>query len=259
MATKELLVGRGSGMAAKLTNGVPGAFLQFGNLKSYAFALQIEKGEHYETETTQSLLIASWQNKKGGSVEAEFEELNSNNAKLLFSARVNDVAASTATAEVIATAVPSVGDVLVLKRGLVSSVVIKDSTSGTPKTLVAGTNYRLRDSGMFGSIDVLDVSSGGTFTPPLKADYSYGAQTRATLLTADDDEYALRFEGISKATNRRFLLEFWRAKFSPADKADFIGNEVTAMKSTISLLADTSKSATDEFGQFGRLTWLGAA
>lgn len=259
MATKELLVGRGSAMAAKLTDGVPGAFSLLGNLKSYAFALSIEKGEHYETETTQSLLIASWQNKKGGTVEAELEELNSNNAKLLFSARVNEVAASTATAEVIATAVPVVGDVLVLKRGKASSVVIKDSTSGTAKTLVAGTNYRLRDGGLFGSMDVLDVSSGGPFVAPLKADYSYGAQTRATLLTSDDDEYALRFEGVSKATARRFLLEFWRAKFSPADKADFIGNEVTAMKSTISLLADTTKSATDEFGQFGRLTWLGTA
>lgn len=257
MATKQYIVGRGSAFVAKLTNGVPGQFMPLSNLKSFSFGFATEKGEHNETESIQSMLDASWTTKKSGTVEAELEDVNSSNAKILFAARVTDVAASTATAEVIAATLPTVGGILTLARGKVSSVVIKDST-GTPKTLTAGVNYALRDGGIFGSADVLDVTTGGPFVAPLKADYSYGAQTRATLLTADDEEYAVRFEGISMANGHRALYEFWRAKFSPADKADLIGNEVAALKSTISLLADTSKLIDGEFGQFGRITYLGA-
>lgn len=256
MAMKEYMAGRGSAQIAKLTNGVPGAFYSLSNLKSFSFGLTVELGEHYESETAQSLLDASWTKRKSGKVEAEMEDVNSQNAKVMFSARTTDVAAATATAEVIAATLPEVGSILVMKRGLVSSVVIKDSTA-TPKTLTAGVNYALRDGGVFGSADVLDITTGGPFTAPLKSDYSYAAQTRATLLTADDEEYVLRFEGISKATNRRTLFEFWRAKFSPADKLDLVSDDVAAPKVTISLLADTSKQVDGEFGQFGRITYLG--
>lgn len=258
MAVKQYIVGRGSAFAAKLTNGVPGLFMPLSNLKSFSFGLAVELGEHYESESSQTLLDASWTKKKSGKIDAEMENVNTDNAKLLFSAKVNDVSASTATAEVVSTVVPTVGSLLTFKRGIVSSVVIKDSTAGTPKTLLAGTNYTLRDGGLFGSADVLDVTTGGPFVAPIKADYSYGAQSRATLLTADSEEYVLRFEGISKATNQRALYEFWRAKFSPADKLDLIGDEVAAPKVTISLLADTAKMNDAEFGPFGRMTYLGA-
>ena len=257
MAVKQYIVGRGSAFVAKLTNGVPGPFVPLSNLKSFSFALTVELGEHYESESTQTLLDASWTKKKSGKIDAELEDVNAANAKLLFSANVNDVAASTATAEVISTGALTVGSIVTLKRGLATSVVIKDSTA-SPKTLVAGTNYAPRDEWIFGSADVLDVTTGGPFTPPFKADYSYGAQSRATLLTADADEYVVRFEGVSKATNQRALYEFWRAKFSPADKLDLISDEVAAPKVTISLLADTSKLNDAEFGPFGRMTYLGA-
>ncbi|MBN8283387.1 hypothetical protein [Zoogloea sp.] len=253
---KDYIAGRGRAMVAKLTNGVPGAFVTLSNLESFSFALATEKGEHNESESVNSLLDATWINKKSGTIEAEMSDINKANAKLMFSARVTEVAASTATAEVIAADLPAVGDILTLRRGLATSVVIKDSTA-SPKTLAAGVNYNLRDGGAFGSLDVINVTTGGPFVAPIKADYSYGAQSRATLLTAADDEYVLRFEGISKANNARYLYEFWRAKFSAADKTDLIGNEVAKPKVTISLLADTSKTEDGEFGQFGRMTYLG--
>lgn len=257
MAIKEYIVGRGSAFAAKRTNGVPGQHLPLSNLKSFSFSLAVEQGEHNESQTIQSMLDATWTTKKSGKVDAEFEDVNRNNAKILFAARVAEVAASTATGIVIASVLPEVGGIVTLPRGNASSVVIKDSTSGTAKTLTAGVNYAPRDNWVFGSADVLDMTSGGPFVAPLKADYSYGAQSRATLLTADDEEYELRFEGISMATGQRALYEFWRVKFPPADKLDLIGNEVAAPKCSISLLADTSKLIDGEFGQFGRITYLG--
>lgn len=257
MAAKNYIAGRGRASVAKLVNGVPGNFVGLSNIKSFSFGLTVELGEHYESESSQSLLDASWTKKKSGKVEAEMEDINVFNAGLLFSASTTAVAASTATSEVISTALPAVGDILVMKRGLVSAVVLKDST-GSPKTLLAGTNYALRDGGMFGSVDILDVTTGGPFVAPIKADYSYGAQSRSTLLTTDAQEYVLRFEGVSKATNQRALYEFWRAKFSPADKLDLVSDDVAAPKVTISLLADTNKQIDGEFGQFGRMTLLGA-
>lgn len=253
---KDYIAGRGRAMVAKLVNGVPGAFVTLSNLESFSFGLTTEKGEHYESETINSLLDATWVNKKGGTIETEMSDINKANARLMFSARVTEVAASTATAEVISAALPAVGDILTLRRGLATSVVIKDS-SGSPKTLVAGVNYNLRDGGVFGSLDILDITTGGPFVGPIKADYSYGAQSRATLLSAADEEYVLRFEGVSKANNARYLYEFWRAKFGQADKTDLISADVAKPKVTISLLADTSKTEDGEFGQFGRMTYLG--
>ena len=151
MAVKNYIVGRGSAFVAKITNGVPGTFVPLSNLKSFSFALATEQGEHYETETVQSMLDASWTTKKSGKIDAELEDVNRSNAKILFAARVTEVAASTATAEVIAAALPEVGGILTLARGKATSVVIKDSTSGTAKTLTAGVNYALRDGGIFGS------------------------------------------------------------------------------------------------------------
>lgn len=253
---KDYIAGRGRAMVAKLVNGVPGAFVTLSNLESFSFGLTTEKGEHYESETINSLLDATWVNKKGGTIETEMSDINKANARLMFSARVTEVAASTATAEVISAALPAVGDILTLRRGLATSVVIKDST-GSPKSLVAGVNYNLRDGGIFGSLDIVDITTGGPFVGPLKADYSYGAQSRATLLSAADEEYVLRFEGVSKANNARYLYEFWRAKFGQADKTDLISADVAKPKVTISLLADTSKTEDGEFGQFGRMTYLG--
>lgn len=253
---KDYIAGRGRAMVAKLVNGVPGAFVTLSNLESFSFGLTTEKGEHYESETINSLLDATWVNKKGGTIETEMSDINKANARLMFSARVTEVAASTATAEVISAALPAVGDILTLRRGLATSVVIKDST-GSPKTLVAGVNYNLRDGGVFGSLDIVDITTGGPFVGPLKADYSYGAQSRATLLSAADEEYVLRFEGVSKANNARYLYEFWRAKFGQADKTELISADVAKPKVTISLLADTSKTEDGEFGQFGRMTYLG--
>ena len=94
---KDYIAGRGRAMVAKLTNGVPGAFVTLSNLESFSFGLTTEKGEHYESETINSLLDASWINKKGGTIETEMSDINKANARLMFSARVTEVAASTAT------------------------------------------------------------------------------------------------------------------------------------------------------------------
>lgn len=63
--------------------------------------------------------------------------MNSRATRVPFAARVNEVAASTVTGEVVAAALPTVGGIPTLARGK-AEAVIKDSTSGTPKTLTAG-------------------------------------------------------------------------------------------------------------------------
>jgi hypothetical protein len=53
------------------------------------------------------------------------------------------------------------------------TLVITDSTSGTPKTLVKDTNYKVTDVRL-GKIKILDITTGGTFAGPLKAAFSFG-------------------------------------------------------------------------------------
>lgn len=79
-------------------------------------------------------------------------------------------------------------------------------------------NYAPRDGWMFGSADVLDVTTGGLFVAPLKSDYSYGAQTRATLLTADDRSTRSASRASRCGDRRARPVRVRRAKFSPADK-----------------------------------------
>ncbi|MFO1417238.1 MAG: hypothetical protein U1E83_01075 [Methylotetracoccus sp.] len=54
-----------------------------------------------------------------------------------------------------------------------TSLVIKDS-SGTPKTLVAGTNYVV-SNWRLGEVQFTDLTTGGPFVGPLTANFDYGS------------------------------------------------------------------------------------
>ena len=88
------------------------------------------------------------------------------------------------------------GDILVFAKRNLSAVVIKDST-GTPKTLVANTNYKLNAKA--GHIELLDITTGGPYVQPFKIDYTPGASTEVGLFTAGSMEYFFRFEGLNTA------------------------------------------------------------
>lgn len=248
---------QGRGLAAKRTAGIPGAFQDLLNIKSFEFGFKQDWEDHKETRSGQRLLDASFSKGKEGTLDIELDDYAPKNWGLLFGATVNTVAPSTATGETVFSALPAVGDIFTLDNGNATSVVLTDST-GTPKTLTAGTHYRMHDGGVFGSGEILDItSSPGPFTGAIKAAYSFGAQTRGTMMTAEDAEYWVRFEGISSVDNGRYLYEFYRVKFSPADKAALVADTYASSKLSARILADASKAADATLGMFGRIVYLG--
>lgn len=250
---------QGRALGARLTNNVPGAFKNLLNLKAFDFGFKQDWDDHKETSSGQRLIDASISKGKEGTLDIEMDDYSPSNWGLMFGATVTEVAGSTATGEVIFPAVPAVGDIFTLDHGLATSVVITDST-GSPKTLVAGTHYRMHDGGKFGSGEILDITTApGPFTGAVKAAYSYGAHTLGTMMTAEDSEYWMRFEGINTVDNMRYLYEFYRVKFSPADKASLVNDTYSSSKLSARILADASKAADPTLGAFGRIMRLGAA
>src|SRR5690606_17947621 len=106
------------------------------------------------------------------------------------------------------------GDIMPLPDGIThaSSIVITDST-GSPKTLTAGTNYRVSPSGSTIYFD--DVTTGGTFAEPFKAAGTEAAGTGVGLLKTRTVEKALRFEGINVANgDEACVVDLYRVQLS---------------------------------------------
>lgn len=74
------------------------------------------------------------------------------------------------TGETVAgSSTPTVGNTYLLAHAPVDSLVLKDS-SGSPKTLTLNTHYTLNKKR--GEIKITNLTTGGPFTGPLKADYT---------------------------------------------------------------------------------------
>lgn len=129
-----------------------------------------------------------------------------------------------------------------------TGVTIEDSAS-TPATLTLTTNYTVDAAS--GRITFVDVSG---FTQPFLLSYGHTDPASVSLLSAAQKEYFLSFENINKANdNDPGSLELYRVRFDPAALLDFLSEELQILELTGTVLADSSKEATDtEFGQFGR-------
>jgi hypothetical protein len=164
---------------------------------------------------------------------------------------------SAVTAEVLnGSTTPAVDDTYLLASQNVAALVIKDST-GSPKTLTLGTNY---DNNLAtGQITMLDITTGGPFVGPLKADYTRAvATTQNKLLSAGAIEYWLRFAGVNTAVSGSpaVMVDLYRVRLSPTKDMGLITDDIAKFALEGSVLADTTKTQAGAFGQFGRVVML---
>lgn len=246
------LVMQGVVQLAVVTAGVPGTFFDALDVSNMEGGFKTEIGRHKEHRSGKRLDDFSWVKGSEGTLDMNVDDLNKKNLAWLFQGTSTDVATGSVTGEVIASALPAVGDILRLSRPKVSALVIKDST-GSPKTLTAGTNFTADND--FGDITIKDITTGGGFVAPIKADFSYGAHSNVVLMNQIGNEYWVRFKGLN-ADNQKVLVEYYRWKPDPADKLALITEDVTPPKVSGSLLADTTKAADAYLGQFGRVVLL---
>lgn len=250
----DYFVGQGKVYAGlRDASGNPLALRFLGNCSKLAFNLKSETLEHKESKSGQRLVDAQISIGKSGSASIVMEDVTAENLAIgLYGTQVAVTGASV-SAETLPAALV-VGDFVRLANPKVSSVVITDST-GTPKTLTANTNYRLNAD--HGSIEILDLTTGGPYTQPLKAAYTYASRTDVALFKAAGVERFLRFEGLNMAKSLApVLVELWRFKSDPLKTLDLIGEKIAELDVEGAVLYDDTKASDATLGQFGRVTLL---
>ena len=235
-----------------------GPFRWVGNVPNFSPAFATEKLEHKEAYTGQRLNDLTLTTANNSTFSATLEDWSPENLAL---AVRSNVAKTSAGAPVAAEphldgvgAVLEVGGVITLRHPKVSSVVVKDSTAVTPKTLVVNTDYTV--DAAFGTVTF--IGNPASFDLPLVVDYTHaGALTVVPFFTAGIKEVAVRFEGVNTAdNNKRVLAELYRVALDPTAELGLITEELGTFTLEGNCLIDNTKNDDVLFGKFGRVLYL---
>jgi len=235
-------------------SGNPKNLRYIGNVPELKIALEVTTLEHKESTSGQSLQDFRQDVGKKATASITMENFTKENMAMALRGTVNAISAGSAiTGEVLGagSTTAAVGDILVFAKRNASAVVIKDST-GSPKTLTANTNYKLNAVG--GHIELLDLTTGGPFVQPFKADYTPGISNEVGLFTDSAKEYFLRFEGLNTAnSNAPVVVDLFRFVMAPSKSMDLIIDELGKFPLDGSLLYDSARPSTGVLGQFGAI------
>lgn len=245
-------------LARRLANGMPGNFRWVGDAL-LEFGFTPNETEFKENYTGQRGTALKLPGETAANLTVTFLQFNDQN--FLIATRGEAVTQDTdaVTGRVIGAAPLAVGDVLSLGAFNVSAVSIEDSTAVTPKDLVADTNYTL--DAKSGQIEIIDATTGGPFSGDIVAAFTPGAVDFVKMMAGTGDEYWVRFVGLNTvpgATFKNVVADFYRWSPPPSDTLSLMQDGQSRLESPIagSVLADSTKSATDEFGYFGRMAMM---
>ena len=251
---------RGQGtvyLAERTAGGLPKVLRNLGNVPELKISLETETLEHKESQSGHALTDLRLEISKKASASLILEHFSKENLALLVRSTIVSVSASTAhTGDVLGGGATDavVGNVLDLGYRNVTGVVIKDST-GSPKTLTLNVNYRLNAA--LGQIELLDLTTGGAFVQPFKADFTPGNSTEVGMFTAAQKEWYLRFEGLNTAdSNASVGIDLFRFVCDPSKELSVIGDDTAKFELSGSLLLDTTRASSAALGQFGAIFGL---
>lgn len=242
-------------LASRDSSGNPEAFYEVGDVATLQLQLSEatqELREHATGNRNLADVLATSVDMKG--VLTLNEYLTKNLLIGLFGAEDSETGATVA-AETLPTPLAA-GDYVRLAHPLVSTVTVKDST-GTPVTLVEGTDYNVANA-KTGLLEMLNPDSG--FTPPLVAGYDYANYDAVAAFGAQAPVRWLRFEGVNTTAQNqgeKWLVEIYMARFSPAKNIDLLLDNYGTLELDFQALYDSSKASDTKLYQFGRMINLG--
>lgn len=236
-------------LAERDANGNPLDLRWVGNVPDLSVELKVEKKSHNESHSGQRLKDFELITAKEGGLKCTLEEFSKENLALVLYGAHEAVSAGDVTNEAFAAGVVA-GSMRLLANQFASNVVITDST-GTPKTLDPA-QYKVHDHQ--GAVEFLDITTGGPYVQPFKAAYTKGAAVRTAMFKTAQPQLWLRFDGVNTADgNKRVVVDLYKVSIDPSKNLSFIGNDLQKFELTGMVLADTSKDADGELGQFGRI------
>lgn len=239
-------------IGARDSAGNPAGLTFVGNVPELKVSLSVETLEHQEAQSGQRLTDLQLIKTKKGEFVCTLEELSSGNLALALYGHSTTVAPGTVTGEALPNPVTA-GHLYPLAHQNVSAVQIQDSDS-PPKPLPAA-QYQVHAK--HGSVLILDATTGGPYVEPFTVDYAFGAAQSTAMFTQPLPERWVRFEGLNTADgNREVVIDLYRVAINPAKELSIITDELLKFELSGQVLADLSKPADGELGQFGRLVLL---
>ena len=190
-------------------------------------------------------------------LQVTFLEFNRENYKIATRGTVVTQDVTAVVDRPISATLPAVGDVLLLNAFGVGAVTIKDSTPISPETLTPDVNYRL--DAKAGQVEILNLTTGGPFVGALKASFTPSAVEFIKMMSSSGDEYWVRFVGVNTVPGALYphvTADFYRWSPPPSETMSLIQDGQSRLEAPLagSLLADSTKTADDDFGYFGRMT-----
>jgi hypothetical protein len=241
----------GQGKVFSRAYGVAGAkWRWWGDVSALTIASQVEKLTHLESYSGNRGIVRDIAISKAMTLNATLHQVDTSSLAEMLYGTATDITAGTVTNEDLGTV--AVGDIIKLDYGGVSSLVITDSTEGTPAT-IAASHYAL--DARFGSVEFTSLPSGPAPTMPLKAAYSQAGGKQVNFLTQAQPIIELRFEGINLAEgNAPVILELYKVGTDPLQELALIteGNALAGVAVACSVQIDSAKPAGGSLGQFGR-------
>lgn len=247
MTTKDFSFQGKVRLGTRLAGGRPGALRWVGDAPKCDVSLTTETEERKESYSGQRLTSARLQKSKGAEIALTLNWASPENLALGLYGSVNTVAAGSVTGETLPAGLVA-GDEVMLEHGGVSALVLTDST-GSPVTLVEGTNYELA-SANGGVILIKDV---GSLTQPFKAAYSHTKSVDVAMFTSTPPERFLFLDGVNTVDNTPVRLQLYRVKFDPASNVPAINEGFGTLELSGSVLFDDEADLDPELGGFGKI------
>jgi len=239
-------------IGARDSAGNPAGLTFVGNVPELKVSLSVDTIEHQEAQSGQRLTDLQLIKTKKGEFACTLEELIPTNLALALYGHSTQVTPGTVTGEALPNPVTA-GHLYPLAHQNVSAVQIQDSDS-PPKPLPA---TQVQVHAKHGSVLILDATTGGPYVEPFTVDYAYGAAQSTAMFTRPLPERWIRFEGLNTAdANREVVIDLYRVAINPAKELSIITDELLKFELSGQVLADLSKPADGELGQFGRLVLL---
>lgn len=157
-------------------------------------------------------------------------------------------AAGTVTDEVLPQL--AVGDYFTVRHPGATSLVIEDSTVGTPLVYVLDTHYAVEDAA-HGRYRLLAHPAG--HVEPLKADYAYGEYTNIAAFTAPNVERGILFNGIN-GDGQRARIMIPRISLSLDGDFGWISDEAAELSLSGEALFVSELQSDADYGGFMRIS-----
>jgi hypothetical protein len=229
-----------------------------GNAPKAELDLSVERTMHKESTSGQRLTDKVTTKTKKGRLKITFEDIQKKNLLLAFAGTEQSISGSFTGAnyDTFTTGLAA-GDIGKLQQFNVSTLVIKDSASGTPATLVLDTDYKIH-SAKHGLIEILNI---GSYTQPFKAQYAYAATTVVTGYTAADDEEYYVYCALNNdepSTDQAIGVEIYRNVFDPVAALALINDEQGQLEMEAEVLRDATRADDPKYGGFFRFVYADA-